>query len=93
MVRIYCDKVNGEYLVQTTCLDPGQFISELAEALAATPTTDDDRALVTLAVLEHAFPIAYKLSGYKAEEVMESRTLVCGKPSLASCQVLATAGR
>jgi hypothetical protein len=98
MVRIFAD-ASGEFVVQTTALDVDSFISELAEALHAVMTQGDvatisaDGGLTAMGVLKNAMPIAYKLSGYKADTVVESRTLVCGTVSPNNCKVLASAGR
>ncbi len=94
MVRIFQDKHTGEYVVQTTCLEPGAFISDLSEALAdVVGKANGDGALAALGILTNAMPIAFKLSGYKADNVNEQRTLVCGTASPSSSDVVATAGR
>jgi hypothetical protein len=46
-----------------------------------------------MVILKNAMPIAFKLSGYKADEVMEQRTLVCGAISPVACEEVACAGR
>lgn len=92
MVRIFTDKDgSGEYVIQTTCLDADAFIAELAEALAVAVKVGGDMA--ALGILTNAMPIAYKLSGYKADTVSEQRTLVCGTVSPNACEVVASAGR
>ncbi len=94
MVRIFLDKQSGEYVVQTTCLEADAFLSDLAEALAeVVAKSNGEGALAALGVLTNAMPIAFKLSGYKAEGVSEQRTLVCGTALPASSDVVATAGR
>lgn len=94
MVRIFQDKQTGEFVVQTTCLDPDAFIADLSEALAeVVKKSNGDAAIAALGVLQNAMPIAYKLSGYKAETVVEQRTLVCGKAMPTSSDIVATAGR
>ena len=95
MVRIFKDKKTGDFVVQTTCLDHEAFISDLAEALPQVidKSKDDAAALDTLGVLQKAMPIAFKLAGYKAENVSEQRTLVCGNAMPSSSDVVATAGR
>jgi len=74
-------------------LDPDSFMTELAEAMDAAVVKNNDSGLTALGILKNAMPIAYKLSGYKAENVQEQRTLVCGKMSPHSCEVVASAGR
>lgn len=94
MVRIFQDKQSGEYVVQTTCLESDAFISDLSEALAqVVEKANGEGALAALGVLTNAMPIAFKLAGYKAENVSEQRTLVCGTALPASSDVVATAGR
>ena len=94
MVRIFVDaKGSGDVVVQTTAIDVDQFIGELAEAMTAAVVKADDEGLTTLGILKVAMPIAYKLSGYKAETVQEQRTLVCGNVSPTHCEVLSSAGR
>jgi hypothetical protein len=94
MVRIFSD-VNGtgDFVVQTTCLDADTFLSEFAEAFDAAVVKANDGGITAMGVLRNAMPIAYKLSGYKAENVQEQRTLVCGNISPTSCEVVASAGR
>ena len=94
MVRIFSD-VNGtgDFVVQTTCLDADTFLSEFAEAFDAAVVKANDGGITAMGVLRNAMPIAYKLSGYKAENVQEQRTLVCGNISPTSCEVVASACR
>ena len=94
MVRIFSDvNGNGDFVVQTTCLDADTFLSEFAEAFDAAVVKANDGGITAMGVLRNAMPIAYKLSGYKAENVQEQRTLVCGNISPTSCEVVASAGR
>lgn len=94
MVRIFSDaNGSGEFVVQTTCLDVDSFISEFSEALNAAVTQANDGGLTAMGVLKNAMPIAFKLSGYKADSVSEQRTLVCGVVSPNACEVVASAGR
>lgn len=94
MVRIFSDaRGTGEFVIQTTAIDTDTFIAELAEALHGVVKKADDGGLAAMGVLKNAMPIAYKLSGYKADTVNEQRTLVCGTVSPANCEVVASAGR
>lgn len=94
MVRIFSDaNGTGDFVVQTTCLDADTFLSEFAEAFDAAVVKANDGGITAMGVLRNAMPIAYKLSGYKAENVQEQRTLVCGNISPTSCEVVASAGR
>ena len=94
MVRIFSDKNgSGEFVIQTTASDTDSFIGELAEALHKATAGADDGGLTAMGILKNAMPIAFKLSGYKADTVSEQRTLVCGAVSPNSCEVVASAGR
>jgi hypothetical protein len=94
MVRIFSDSQGtGEFVIQTTCLDADTFIAELAEAMDAAIAKANDNGISALGILKNAMPIAYKLSGYKAELVQEQRTLVCGNISPNACEVISSAGR
>jgi hypothetical protein len=94
MVRIYCDKSGtGEFVVQTTASDVDAFIGELAEALDAAVLKASDGGLSAMGIIKNAMPIAFKLAGYKAETVVEQRTLVCGAVSPNGCEIVASAGR
>jgi len=94
MVRIFTDsKGSGNYVIQTTAIDTETFISELAEAMHAAIFKLDDGGIAAMGIMKTAMPIAYKLSGYKADNVTEQRTLVCGAISPASCEVVSSAGR
>lgn len=97
MVRIYKDK-SGEYLVQTTCLDVDSFVSDLAEAFGKSlaemePGESGIGELAALGILTNAMPIAFKLAGYKADTVVEQRTLVCGRASPSNADLLVSVGR
>ena len=94
MVRVFRDKQSSEFVIQTTCLTVETFTSDLSEALAEVlKKSNGDAALDALGILGNAMPIAFKLAGYKADEVDEQRTLVCGKASPHKSDLLVTAGR
>ena len=95
MVRIFADKHgSGEYVIQTAATDTENFVVELAEAMnKAVLSAEDDGGIAIMGILKNAMPIAFKLSGYKAETVSEQRTLVCGTVSPNACGVVASAGR
>lgn len=94
MVRIFSDvQGTGDFVIQTTCLDVDSFLSEFAEAFDAAVVKANDGGITAMGILKNAMPIAYKLSGYKAENVQEQRTLVCGTVSPNSCEVVSSAGR
>jgi hypothetical protein len=94
MVRIYVDaKGSGEFVIQTTATDTDTFVAELAEAMSSAIASANDDGLTAMGIMKNAMPIAFKLSGYKAESVAEQRTLVCGTVAPHSCEVVASAGR
>lgn len=96
MVRIFRDGANGSgrFAIQTSCLDVDAFLADLAEALAiAIKDAKEGEDVAILGVLTQAMPIAFKLSGYKADEVQEQRVLLCGSISPSQSQLLASAGR
>ncbi len=93
MVRIFKDDNTGDFVLQTTAIDTDSFMAELAEAIDMAIKASNDDGVSALGILKNAMPIAYKLSGYKAENVQEQRTLVCGNISPNACQVVASAGR
>jgi len=94
MVRIFSDvNGSGDFVIQTTCLDADSFLTEFAEAFDAAVVKANDGGMTAMGILKNAMPIAYKLSGYKADNVQEQRTLVCGTISPNSCEVVASAGR
>ena len=92
MVRIYADG-NGDFVIQTTAADTELFISELSEAMNSAIVAANDGGLSCMGIMKQAMPIAFKLSGYKADTVQEQRTLVCGSISPQACQEIAHAGR
>lgn len=94
MVRIFADtKGSGDFVIQTTALDVDTFLYEFAEAFDSAVVKANDNGVSALGILKNAMPIAYKLSGYKADTVQEQRTLVCGTVSPNSCEVVSSAGR
>jgi hypothetical protein len=92
MVRIFRNSGkggNGEFVVQSNCLDAQTYLVELAEALAGALRADSikgEEDYAALGILQNAVPIMFKLCGYKADEVREQRTLVCGTVSPEQCE-------
>ena len=91
MIRIFKDNQTGEHVIQTTCLDVDSFTAELAEALSNAINKGD--AEIALSILTNSMPIAFKLAGYKAENVLEQRTLLCGALSPLACELVSEAGK
>ena len=91
MIRIFKDKQTGEHVIQTTCLDVDSFTAELAEAVSNAINKGD--AEIALSILTNSMPIAFKLAGYKAENVTEQRTLLCGALSPLACELVSEAGK
>jgi hypothetical protein len=92
-VRIFKDKNTGDFAVQTTCLNAEAFIVELSDALSQIMKRESDPALASYGVLKTAAPIMFKLSGYKADEVSEQRTLLCGVIYPDASDMIASAGK
>lgn len=90
-VRILEDAKTGEVVVWTSCLTATDFVSELASALVRATAADEE--LLIGQALVRAMPIMFKLSGYKADEVVEQRTLYCGVVSPDNCTVIGKAGK
>lgn len=82
MLKIYTCSSNAELGIMTDTSDLTSFTSQLADAIALLVRNDEQFSsepdFVLRWVLENAFPIAFKLSGYKAESVREKRILCCG---------------
>ena len=92
-VKIFEDQKTGEVVIQTTCLTVEDYLFDLAEALHAVSSIEGDGALRVQQTLQRAMPVAFKLAGYKADEVREQRTLVCGNVSPEHCRMLADGGK
>lgn len=93
MVRIFEDPKTGEVVVQTTCLNVQDYLLEFASAMWGANQQKGDGEMRTFQVLQRGLPIAFKLAGYKAEDVSEARTLVCGSISPDHCQEIGRGGR
>lgn len=92
MIQIF--KGKDSFCVRTTCIDTDSFISDLSEAIAiVSKETNGDGGLAVMGILTQAMPIAFKLSGYKAETVQEQRTLVCGIIAPHESDLIATCGK
>jgi len=80
-VSLYKSTAGGsrEIVVQTNAQSLDVFISGLADALDAALQAEPELAAQTIsATLKNAFPVAFAISGYKAEKVSESKLLTCG---------------
>lgn len=97
-VSLYKSMASGamEVVVQTNAQSLDIFISALADALhaalvheASAPNAVDNSQSLIAATLKNAFPVAYAISGYKAEKVSESKLLTCGFASPDASELLA----
>lgn len=97
-VSLYKSMASGAYevVVQTNAQSLDIFISALADALhaalvheASAPNAPDNSQALIAATLKNAFPVAFAISGYKAEKVSESKLLTCGFASPDSSELLA----
>lgn len=81
-VSLYSSSATGkrEVVVQTNAQSLDLFITGLADALDVAIETmgKEERAEMLASILRNAFPVAYAISGYKAERVSETRMLSCG---------------
>ena len=85
MIEVFTDANKKEVLVHSSCVTPEDFLLDLAAVLAK---LERGNSGLMLNVLQSAMPIAFKLSGYKADEVRETRTLTCGQVMPTSKQLL-----
>lgn len=88
MIEIYANGSRTEFMVSSTCTEASDFLLDLAAVLAKVEQSET----VMLGVLQAAMPIAYKLSGYKADNVRETRSLACGHITPGNSHVIATSG-
>lgn len=97
-VSLYKSMASGamEVVVQTNAQSIDIFIAALADALhaalvheASAPNAVDNSQALIAATLKNAFPVAYAISGYKAEKVSESKLLTCGFASPDASELLA----
>jgi hypothetical protein len=86
MIEVYANTERTEFLLTTSCTQTDDFLVELATVLAKLPKDEG----VMLGVMQAAMPIAYKLSGYRAESVREVRSLSCGHVTPGANSVIAT---
>jgi len=86
------DPTRPEVVVQTNCTTLDAFITELADVLencndAERAGFDEPRHFYR-SVLKNAFPVAFAISGYKADRVTEAKLLTCGAMSPDGLQLL-----
>ena len=90
MVKLYKSSNNGEMVVVTDNKSLNAFIPELSEAiLHSLHALEGDESHTLDSVLSNAFDIAFKLQGYKADNVMEKRLLTCGVTDPSDCLLVA----
>jgi len=91
-VSIYEDEKSSEIVVQSTAITVEDFMMDFAGALNNLIKAKDPE-FQCYQVLQKAMPIAFKLAGYKADEVREQRSLVCGNVSPEHCKVIGHGGK
>lgn len=97
MVKIYKSANNGEFVIQTTCDNPEDFVEGFLHAFLDLVTQQDipDTEFICRSVPSNFLPLVNKLGGYKAERVNEQRVLTCGfaTPDDEETKLLASYGR
>jgi len=97
-VSLYKSTASGanEIVVQTNAQSLDVFIIGLANALhdallkdAASSADRDNSESIIASTLKNAFPVAFAISGYKADKVSESKLLTCGFASPDASELLA----
>lgn len=97
-VQIYSVRApgaGGELGVLTTAHEVDEFVSGLAAACAKyiseqpvnKPQLERDLAWI----FRNAFPLAFKLAGYKADQVVERHVLMCGSNAPSADDIIASA--
>lgn len=93
MVKIYKNMGkggNGEFVIETDSANVDDFRNSLALAIQKVILElDGDLEFTLSGIFASAFPIAFKLAGYKAEDVHESKVLVCGHSKPNDCNLIA----
>lgn len=92
MVKVFEDPKSHDIVVWTSALSVEDFLLELAGAMDMA-SKNGDREMKIGQILQNAMPIAFKLAGYKADSVNESRTLSCGNVSVEHCEVIGRGGK
>lgn len=90
--RVRAPGSNGEIGVLTTTHDVDEFVSGLA--IATAKHLKDNPGDVESAmrwIFKNAMPIAFKLAGYKAEQVVERHVLMCGSGAPSADDIIASA--
>lgn len=83
---------NGEIGVLTTAHDLDTFISGLASACAQFVQGGGvDKEHELLWIFKNSFPVAFKLAGYKADQVIERHVFMCGSNAPAADDIIASA--
>ncbi len=92
-VSLYSSTASGkeEIVVQTNAQSLDLFIIGLADATseALKDLSDTQRREKITMIFKNSFPLAFAISGYKAEKVTESRMLICGAVTPETSKLLA----
>ena len=92
-VSLYTSTASGkkEVVVQTNAQSLDLFIAGLADAVGAAVAKmpPEDHVECLSSIFRNAFPVAFAIAGYKAEKVVESRTLSCGAAAPEKSSLLA----
>lgn len=93
MIRVYKSQNNGEFIIQTDAIEVIYFVQDLSDAiLRCLEQMQGDEEHTLHSILSNAFPIAFKLQGYKAETVHVRQVLTSGYASPDESQLIADIG-
>ena len=91
MVKIYRSENNGEMVITTNVKDIDRFLSDLTPAIIdALDSQKDDEEHALHSILDNAFQLGFKLSGYKTDRVNEERLLSAGYAPPNECELIAS---
>ena len=94
MVKIYRNSADapycGEFIVSTDVTNLFFFEAQLAQVILETlEKFPNEKSEALNSILNRAFPIAFKLEGYKQDMVNETKVLTCGFSDPSECNLIA----
>lgn len=79
----------NDVVIVTDCLQVDDFALEFSEALLQALHVEGMRNVAGVAMVR-AMRVAFKVAGYKQEDVTEKRVLSCGPPSYSDSSLMAS---